>query len=99
MFLAKTVILELEWVLRYSYDFDRQLVNRALSTLLGLENAVVEDAASVEEAVSLHAHGMDLADALHVASSTNAEVFVTFDQRFAAAGRDRDRPPEIRLLE
>ena len=99
VFLAKSVILELEWALRYSYDFDRQSVNRALLTLLGLENAVVEDAANVEDAVRLHAQGMDFADALHVASSSNAEAFVTFDQRLAAAGRDRDQSPAIRLLE
>jgi len=98
VYLAKTVLLELEWVLRYSYEFDRAAVNGALLSLLGLENAVVEDAETVERAVSFHASGMDFADALHLASSRIADEFVTFDRRLAAPAGAGTEVPEIRLL-
>jgi predicted nucleic-acid-binding protein len=98
VFLAKTVILELEWVLRYSYELDRASVNRALMFLIGLENAVVEDAGAVEKALALHAEGVDFADALHVESSAAASEFVTFDRRLMAARELRSESPELRLL-
>ena len=100
VFLCKTVIMELEWVLRYSYRLDRATVNRALTTLVGLENSVIEDAETVEKAIGQHAKGMDLADALHLSSSHNSDTFVTFDRKMAgAASRHcRDVGPTARLL-
>jgi predicted nucleic-acid-binding protein len=98
VFLAKTVILELEWVLRYSYDFDRSSVGKALMSLIGLENAVVEDGGTVERAIALHADGMDFTDALHLASSGIADEFVTFDRRLAATSRAHSGLPGIRLI-
>jgi len=100
IFLCKTVIMELEWVLRYSYCLDRTTVNRALTTLVGLENSVVEDAETVEMAIGHHANGMDLADALHLSSSYNADTFVTFDRKLAGAASRyyRERGPRVCLL-
>jgi len=98
VFLAKTVILELEWVLRYSYGFDRASVNKALVSLMGLENAVVEDSEMVERAITANAEGMDFADALHLASSRIADELVTFDRRLATSDRPHTDLPEIRLL-
>jgi predicted nucleic-acid-binding protein len=99
LYIAKTVILELEWVLRFSYGFDRASVNRALMFLMGLENAVVEDAGTVERALERHAEGMDFADALHVESSTAAKEFVTFDRRLAAAFEGRTSSPALLVLD
>jgi len=100
VFLCKTVIMELEWVLRYSYRLDRATVNQALTTLVGLENSVIEDAETVEKAIEHHARGMDLADALHLLSSHNADAFVTFDRKMAGAASryHRDTGPTVRLL-
>jgi predicted nucleic-acid-binding protein len=100
VFLCKTVIMELEWVLRYSYRLDRATVNRALTTLVGLENLVIEDAETVEKAIGQHAKGMDLADALHLSSSRNADTFVTFDRKMAGAASryHRDTGLTVRLL-
>jgi hypothetical protein len=70
-----------------------------LLTLLGLENAVIEDAETVERVVGFHADGMDSADALHVASSRIADQFVTFDRRLAASARPPGDVPEVRLLD
>jgi len=81
LWIPKTVLLELEWVLRYCYELDRQSVQRALSSLVRLRRAMIEDRSCVELAIGLHEHGMDLADALHLASSACARTFVTFDRK------------------
>ncbi|MCD4748315.1 MAG: type II toxin-antitoxin system VapC family toxin [Thermoanaerobaculales bacterium] len=98
VFLCKTVIMELEWVLRYSYGFDRATVGKALTTLIGLGNSVIEDAVAVEKAVELHAEGMDLADALHLSSSVGVDTFVTFDRKMAMGASDKGISPTVRLL-
>lgn len=98
VFLCKTVIVELEWVLRYSYGFDRTMVSRALTMLLGLRNSVVEDCSSVERAVSWHAQGMDLADAIHLSSSRHVDTFVTFDRKLSVAAARQPDSPTVTLL-
>lgn len=86
--IAKTVILETEWVLRYTYGFTAEEIGAALRKLTALENAKVEDAEAVHRALAWYATGMDFADALHVASTLEADAFVTFDRRlYNAAGR------------
>ena len=81
VFLSKTVLLETEWVLRYSYALDTASILRALRGVLGLENVVVEDPAAAATALRLLEQGLDFADALHVASSAQADRFVTFDAK------------------
>ncbi|RLE26246.1 MAG: type II toxin-antitoxin system VapC family toxin [Acidobacteria bacterium] len=98
VFLCKTVIMELEWVLRYSYDFDRETVGKALATLIGLRNSVIEDAAVVERAVEWYEEGMDLADALHLSSSNTVNTFVTFDRKMAIAASKQGISPTVQLL-
>ena len=83
VFVAKSVLLETEWVLRYSYKLETEAILRALRAILGLPNVSVEDPACIATALELFAQGLDFADALHLASSASAERFVTFDARFA----------------
>lgn len=85
LWVSKTVLLETEWVLRYTYEYDAPAINDALSKLAGLQNLTVEDAASVELALQWHLAGMDFADALHLSSSGGAERLATFDRRLARA--------------
>jgi predicted nucleic-acid-binding protein len=93
VFVAKSVLLESEWVLRYSYDLDTEAILRALRGVLGLANVSVEDPAATVTALRLCEQGFEFADALHVASSAPADRFVTFDKRLvkraarAAPGR------------
>lgn len=88
LWVSKTVLLETEWVLRYTYEFEAAAINGALSKLAALENLTVEDAPSVDLALEWHLAGMDFADALHLASSGGAAKLATFDRRLArAAGR------------
>jgi predicted nucleic-acid-binding protein len=76
----KTVLLEAEWVLRTSYRFDRTAIGAGLRQLIGLPGVEVEDGAAVARAFAWFDRGLDLADALHLASSARADAFATFDR-------------------
>jgi predicted nucleic-acid-binding protein len=78
--LLKTVLLEAEWALRTSYRFDRTAIGGGLRRLIGLPAVEVEDSAAVARAFAWFDHGLDLADALHLASSGRADAFATFDR-------------------
>jgi predicted nucleic-acid-binding protein len=79
VFISKSVLLEAEWVLRYSYELDTGAILRALRGVLGLANVSVEDPAVAATALRLCEQGLEFADALHVSSSGAASHFVTFD--------------------
>lgn len=83
LWVCKTVLLETEWVLRYSYELSGATILQALRRLLGYRGLQVEDRGAVLQALSLFESGMDFADALHLASSAGAERFVTFDRSLA----------------
>mgnify|MGYP003979381507 CR=1 FL=1 len=85
--IPKTVLLETEWVLRYTYEFDRIAVNRALGKVCGLPQIVIEDTSAVIQALSWHADGFDFTDALHLASSRDAQAFYTFDRSLVKKAR------------
>ena len=87
VFIATSVLLETEWVLRYSYELGSDAILRALRGVLGLPNVSVENAAAAVTGLALFEQGLDFADALHVASSTPAERFVTFDARLVKRSR------------
>lgn len=80
IYIPKSVLLETEWVLRYSYALSSSVILSAMRKVLGLPQVTVEDDVSVAEALAGYAQGMDFADALHLASSTrHADEFATFD--------------------
>ena len=95
--LLKTVLLETEWVLRYRYGFDRQAIVVSLRALAGLPNVHLEDAPVVAQALDWVAAGMDFADALHLASSSAASGFATFDRALATSAR-RLKATDVLLL-
>lgn len=78
--IPKTVLLETEWVLRYTYDLNREAVAEALGKVCGLPQVTVEDPAAVRQALAWHQAGFDFADALHLASCRQAERFCSFDR-------------------
>lgn len=80
VFVAKTVLLELEWVLRGAYGLDRPTILKAVRGLLGLPALTAEDELNVARAVEWYEAGLDFADALHLASSGQQRAFATFDQ-------------------
>ena len=87
VFIAKSVLLEAEWVLRYSYGLGAEAILRSLRAVLGLENVSVEDPTATTAALRLLERGLDFGDALHIASSAHAERFVTFDAKLVKRAR------------
>lgn len=80
VFVPKTVLLEIEWVLRKTYKTPRGEVLRAFRQLLETSNLEVEDEPAISKAIEWYEAGMDFADALHVASSGPHPTFATFDK-------------------
>ncbi|MCA3254681.1 type II toxin-antitoxin system VapC family toxin [Bradyrhizobium sp.] len=83
VFVGVTVMLETEWVLRSAYGFTPAEISGALRSLIGLPSVTAEDAAAVAAALDGLDAGLDFADALHLARSTDCADFVTFDRRLA----------------
>ena len=94
-FIPKTVILELEWVLRYVADQPESKVIECLAHLIALPGITVEDRDEIETALSHCRNGIDLADALHLAASKACSELLTFDDRGYArrAKKLRLKPP------
>jgi predicted nucleic-acid-binding protein len=95
---SKTVLVEVEWVLRKAYGFSADRINDALGRFVGLRALRVEDRTAVVRALDWHARGMDFADALHLASSATASAFATFDASFARRASQAQAEPPVRLL-
>jgi predicted nucleic-acid-binding protein len=92
----KTVMIELEWVLRSAYGRSRAEIATSIESLLAAAGVIVEDSAAVERAVAWFKDGMDFADALHLASSGHADAFVTFDADLRRqGGRLGVKPPVV----
>lgn len=99
LFVSKTVVLELEWVLRGYYKSPPQDVLAVLTHLLGMPNLQVEDRVAVELATAALGDGFDFADALHHASSRHCSSVATFDdQRFARRASAKGWKPPVKLL-
>jgi predicted nucleic-acid-binding protein len=87
VFVAVTVVLEAEWVLRSAYGYGRPDVARALRAFGGLSTVTIEDSAIVAAAFDLAENGMHFADALHLTKSVHCEELITFDRKFMKAAQ------------
>jgi predicted nucleic-acid-binding protein len=96
-FIADTVLLECEWVLRSGYGYEAREFVAALRGLAGLPTVTLENPQRIAVALSWHEQGMDFADALHLAGAQGCEAFATFDRRLARTaarlGAGRVRAP------
>jgi predicted nucleic-acid-binding protein len=93
-----TVLLELEWVLRSRYRFNRHQVLEALMNVFALPRVSVERHAAVEWAIGRYAKGGDFADFIHVACvPAGIDAFVSFDRAIASAA-GADAPTATRTL-
>lgn len=98
LFVSKTVCVELEWVLRYSYSLDAPTIIGIFLKLLGHRRIHWEDRQALGVALEWSEAGMDFADALHLASSAQAERFATFDRRLRNRASECDSSPPVELL-
>jgi predicted nucleic-acid-binding protein len=82
VFIPKSILLETEWVLRYTYELKPTVIRIAFEKLLGLPHVTVEDPACIIKTIQWYGHGFDFADAMHLASSQAASKFATLDKNF-----------------
>lgn len=98
LWVCKTVLLETEWVLRYSYELTPASILEILRKLLGYSGLQVEDRNAVLRALEFYDKSMDFADAIHLASSGEADQFATFDLLLAKKGQSLEGVPQVVLL-
>jgi predicted nucleic-acid-binding protein len=80
LWICKTVILETEWVLRFTYELSREAILAAMRGILGYRALQVESRGTILQALSWYEKGLDFANALHLTSSADADRFATFDR-------------------
>jgi predicted nucleic-acid-binding protein len=93
IFIATTVLLESEWVLRTGYGFASDEIVASLRDLAGLPGVTVEEPARLAFALDRMGEGMDFADALHLARTEGCAAFLSFDRKLRkAAGQGSPVP-------
>ncbi len=82
IFIADTVILETEWVLRFAYKFKPLEICQAFRKVFGLSNVYLTNEKLILQVIEWHENGIDFADAFHLAFSNHCLEFYTFDEKF-----------------
>jgi predicted nucleic-acid-binding protein len=96
LMVCKTVLLELEWVMRGYYGFNPEEISTTFSHLLALAHVHVEDRTSVTQALSHMAGGLDFADALHLTAYRECSELASFDdRRFARRAQRLNLAPRV----
>ena len=70
------------WVLEFNGRSSSDIVC-GLNLLLGLPNFKPRQADALRQALAGYAHGLDFADALHLALSHGSQELATFDKTYA----------------
>ncbi|MDQ2735201.1 MAG: type II toxin-antitoxin system VapC family toxin [Pseudomonadota bacterium] len=86
LFVPVSVLLELEWVLRSAFEFDKTAVLHTISRLIGSFELIFQAESAVEIALAQYEQGnADFADCLHAALAGDAgeEPLWTFDKAAA----------------
>lgn len=83
--ITTSVILECEWILRYAYHFKPLEIADAFQALFGISNVKLQEQLVIYDAVQWYKHGLDFADASHLAKSQDSESFATFDKKLIKA--------------
>ena len=73
-------------------------ISRVLRALASIEHITLEDRDAVLVAVDAFDKGLDFADALHIARSSRASGFATFDGRLARRAKRLALAPPVELL-
>ncbi len=99
LFVSKSVVLELEWVLRGYYKSPPKDICTVLAHLLAIPHVEVEDRVAVELSVAALGDGFDFADALHHASARHCTSMATFDdKKFARRATAKGWNPPVKLV-
>lgn len=78
---AKTVVLELEWLLRGYYGFSSHEVVQVLQHLCQMPNVTIEARDDVTQAIAHCLAGLEFADALHLSSYRECDSMASFDDK------------------
>ena len=97
-FVSVTVLLELEWVMRGFYELPTREISRVLRALASIEHVTLEDRDAVLVSIAALDGGIDFSDALHVARSSRASGFATFDRQLAKRAKGLALAPPVELL-
>jgi len=89
IFIAETVMLETEWVLRHAYDFATTEIHDAFIKLCGLPNVILPNPHRLQTALQWYSDGMDFGDALHLATSQACRTFFSFDRKLIRSAEGR----------
>jgi predicted nucleic-acid-binding protein len=73
IYVAITVMLETEWILRSVYEYPPADVCSALRAFAGLPGMTIEDESLVATALDRVERGMDFADALHLGKASHCK--------------------------
>lgn len=95
LFVPSTVILELEWVLRSRYQFDKATVLGTINALLETQELEFQHEGALEQALHLYRQSAaEFADCLHAGQcvAVDRAPLLTFDERAA-------KLPTVELLE
>jgi len=96
LMVSKTVVLELEWVMRGVYEVTALQMAQVFSHLLSLSHVDIEDRVAVQSATTALALGFDFADALHHASYRTCSSVATFDDKgFARRAKKASLKPAV----
>ncbi|MBO0750031.1 MAG: type II toxin-antitoxin system VapC family toxin [Porphyrobacter sp.] len=87
VYVAVTVFLEAEWVLRSTYGFSPVQICSIFEAFAGLPGVTVEDPDLLALAIALARDGLDFADALHLGRAQGCTAFVTFDRKLVRAAK------------
>lgn len=99
LMVAKSVVLELEWVMRGYYGFPLADVIAVFRHLLEQTHITIESRDEVEQALSNCESGIDFADALHHASYRSCTSVASFDDRkFARRAKTLGLAPTVVVL-
>lgn len=98
IFIPKSVLLETEWVLRYTYDLKPDVILSAFEKIIGLTNVTIEDLHSVIQTLKWYKEKFDFADALHLASCHLTTKFATLDKSLIKKIRKLRQPGLLRLV-
>lgn len=82
IFVADTVVLETEWVLRYAYEYSPSEICEAFRKVFGMKNVHPNSPDKIAQAIDWYEKGLDFADSLHLSLSEAHGEFKTFDGKF-----------------
>ncbi len=95
IFVATSVMLEAEWVLRSTYGFSVDRIVARLRDFAGTVGVTVEDAGLLATALDRTEQGMDFADALHLGRTGGCDTFFSFDKPLAKCAAKLSTLPVI----